>query len=104
MIVTDSTPLEAGIKDFIFVCKKQPFAITCSPYLPKIAENYVDLDLVLKLNIPLKNIQCTRLSYAGQFTRIVGQISQTVQCVVSGKMIGTSHLKAKVVHDLQPCG
>ena len=54
MIVTDSTPLEAGIKDFIFVCKKQPFAITCSPYLPKIPENYVDLDLVLKLNIPIE--------------------------------------------------
>ena len=86
--------------DFVYVCKKQPFAITCSPYLPKIRENYVDMDLVLKMNIPMKNIQCTRINYAGQFTRIVGQISQTVQCVVSGKAKGTAHLKAKVVRDL----
>ena len=86
--------------DFVYVCKKQPFAITCSPYLPKIKENYVDMDLVLRMNIPIKNIQCTRINFAGQFTRIVGQISQTVQCVVSGKAKGTAHLKAKVVRDL----
>ena len=34
------------------------------------------------------------------FIRIVGQISQTVQCVDSGQAVGTSHLKAKVVCDL----
>jgi hypothetical protein len=100
MILTDSTQLEAGVTDFIYVCKKQPFAITCSPYLPKISENYVDLDMVLKMNIPMKNIQCTRLHYAGQNSRIVGQISQTIQCVVAGKTHGTAHLKAKVVRDL----
>ena len=100
MILTDSTPLQAGITDFIYVCKKQPFSITCSPYMPKIPENYIDLDLVLKLGIPLRNIRCTRISYAGQGTRIVGQISQTIQCVVSGKPYGTTHLKASVVRDL----
>jgi hypothetical protein len=42
----------------------------------------VDLDLVLK------NI------------RIVGQISQTIQCVVAGKAHGAAHLRAKVVRDL----
>ena len=92
--------MEAGAKDFIFVCKKEPFAITCSPSLPKTIETYVDLDLVLRLNIPMKNLQCTRLTYAGQYTRVVGQISQTVQCVVAGKALGSSHLKAKVVRDL----
>ena len=86
--------------DFVYVCKKQPFAITCSPYLPKISENYVDMDLVLKMNIPMKNLQCTRITFAGQNTRIVGQISQTVQCVVSGKTKGNAYLKAKVVRDL----
>ena len=40
------------------------------------------------------------MHYAGQFTRVVGQIRQTVQCVVAGKTIGTTHLKAKVVRDL----
>ena len=62
MLVTDSTILEAGAKDFVFVCKKQPFAITCSPSLPKTIETYVDLDVVLRLNIPMKNLQCTRLT------------------------------------------
>ena len=98
--MTDSTPYEAGAKDFVFVCKKQPFAITCSPSLPKTHETFVDLDLVLRMNIPMKNLQCTRLTFAGQYTRIVGQISQTVQCVVAGKALGSSHLKAKVVRDL----
>ena len=48
----------------------------------------------------MKNIQCTRITFAGQNTRIVGQINQTVQCVVSGKTKGTAYLKAKVVRDL----
>ena len=100
MIVTDVVDLTAGAKEFIYVCKKQPFAISCSPYMPKLPKTYVDLDLVLKLNIPMKNLQCTRMNLSGQFTRIVGQISQTVQCVVSGQAVGTSHLKAKVVRDL----
>ena len=100
MLLTDSSQQEAGVIDFIYVCKKQPFSITCSPYLPKIEENYVDLDLVLKMNIPIKNIQCTRLHYAGHHTKVVGQISQTVQCVVSGKTRGNAYLKAKVVRDL----
>jgi hypothetical protein len=100
MIVTDSNKLEAGVIDFVYVCRKQPFAVTCSPYLPKTPDNYVDLDLVLKMNIPIKNIQCTRQNYAGQNIRIVGQISQTIQCVVAGKALGAAHLKAKVVRDL----
>ena len=52
------------------------------------------------MNIPMKNLQCTRQNYAGQNIRIVGQISQTIQCVVAGKVLGTAHLKAKVVRDL----
>lgn len=100
MLVTDANNLEAGAKDFIYVCRKRPFAITCSPYFQKISETYIDLDLVLKMDIPIKNFQCTRINISGHSTRIVGQISQTVQCVVSGKLCGTSHLKAKVVRDL----
>ena len=48
----------------------------------------------------MRNFQCTRITISGHHTRIVEQISQTVQCVVSGKLCGTSHLKAKVVRDL----
>ena len=100
MILTDAINLEAGARDFVYVCKKRPFAITCSPYFQKISETYIDLDLVIKMDIPIKNFQCTRITISGHPTRIVGQISQTVQCVVSGKLCGTSHLKAKVVRDL----
>ena len=64
------------------------------------SETYIDDDLVIKRDIPIKNFQCTRITISGHPTRIVGQISQTVQCVVSGKLRGTSHLKAKVVRDL----
>ena len=96
----DSVQLQAGARDFIFVCKKQPFALTCSPYMPKINDTYIDMDLVLKLNLPMKNLQCTRLTFAEQFTRIVGQVNQTVQCVVAGKAMGSYHIKAKVVRDL----
>lgn len=100
MILTDSVLLEAGAKDFVYVSKKQPFSITCSPYLPKLNETYIDQDLALKMDIPIKQLQCTRIMISGHKTRIVGQISQTVQCVLSGKLHGTAHLKAKVVRDL----
>ena len=66
----------------------------------KLPETYVDLNLLLKLNIPMKNLQYTITILSGQFTRIVGQISQTVQCVVSGQKVRAYHLKAKVVRDL----
>ena len=99
MILTDSVQLEAGAKDFVYVSKKQPFSITCSPYLPKPNETYIDQDLALKMDIPIKQLQCTRITISGHKTRIVGQISQTVQCVVSGKLHGTAHW-SKVLHSM----
>ena len=38
--------------------------------------------------------------FAGQNTRIAGQINQTVPCVVAGKLHVTAHLKANIVQDL----
>ena len=60
----------------------------------------IDLELVNKMKIPLKNIRVTRMSVQGHNLRCVGVVSQTIQCVVNGKVSGTIHLYAKVVRDL----
>ena len=86
-----------GTRDFVLQCHKRPFALTVSPFLPKSPENLIDLELVEFLNIPIKKIEARRFSFAGIETRIVGHISQTVQCVLNGKICGTTHLKAAVV-------
>ena len=89
-----------GTRDFVLQCHKRPFAMTVSPLLPKSPENLIDLELVEFLNIPIKKIEARRFSFAGIETRIVGHVSQTVQCVVNGKIQGTTHLKAAVVRHL----
>ena len=72
--------------------------MTISPLLPKSPENLIDLELVEFLSI--KKIEARIFSFAGIETRIVGHVSQTVQCVVNGKIKGTTHLKAAVVRHL----
>ena len=86
--------------DVTFVCGKVPFAVSCSSDLPHKDCNIIDLDLINKMKIPLKNIRVTRISIQGNDLRCVGVISQTIQCVVGGKISGTIHLYAKVVRDL----
>ena len=98
-IKTDKVIVENG-EDFTFVCRKVPFAISCSTDLPHGDVNLVDLDLVLKMKIPLRNIRVTRMSLLGHDVRAVGRIKQTVQCVHQGRVQGTVHLEAKVVRDL----
>ena len=58
------------------------------------------LELTEFLDIPIKKIEARKFSFAGTETRVVGHISQTVQCVVNGKTSGTIHLKASVVRHL----
>ena len=98
-IKTDKVIVENG-EDFTFVCRKIPFAISCSTDLPHGDVNLIDLDLVLKMKIPLRNIRVTRMSLLGHDVRAVGRIKQTVQCVHQGRVQGTVHLEAKVVRDL----
>ena len=99
MVITDKVNSQNGA-DFTFVCGKVPFAMSCSSDLPHRNFNAIDLDLVNKMKIPLKNIRVTRMSLLGHDLRCVGVISQTVQCVVDGKISGTIHLYAKVIRDL----
>ena len=100
MIKTDSNVDKLGTRDFVFSCHNRAFAATWSPLLPKPTESLIDLELTEFLDIPIKKIEARKFSYAGMDTRIVGHISQTVQCVVNGKTSGTIHLKASVVRHL----
>ena len=98
-MITDKVYTQNGA-DFTFVCGKVPFAISCSEDLPHKNFNMIDLDLVNKMKIPLKNIRVTRMTIQGHDLRCVGVVSQTIQCVADGKISGTIHLYAKVVRDL----
>ena len=98
-IMTDKVIVPNGT-DFTFVCKKIPFAISCLSELPYRDTNLVDLDLINKMGIPLRNIKVTRMSLLGRDVRAVGRIKQTIQCVSKGQVQGTIHLEAKVVRDL----
>ena len=98
-IITDSVQVKGGA-DFTFMCSKIPFAVSCTKNLPHGAYNYIDLDLINQMDIPLLNIKVTRMSILGRDVRAVGSISQTVQCVHKGKVQGTVHLEAKVVRNL----
>ena len=98
-ITTDKVNVPEGA-DFTFVCKKIPFAISCWSEIPYRDANLVDLDLVNKMGIPLRNIKVTRMSLLGHDVRAVGRIKQTIQCVHKGRVQGTIHLEAKVVRDL----
>ena len=98
-IKTDKVVVENGA-DYTFVCRKIPFAISCSSDFPHGDVNLIDLDLANKMKIPLRNIRVTRMSILGHDMRAVGRIKQTVQCVHQGRVQGNVHLEAKVVRDL----
>ena len=98
-ITTDKVIVENGT-DFTFVCRKIPFAISCTSDLPHGDTNLIDLELVNKMRIPLRNIRVTRMSLLGHDVRAVGRIKQTIQCVHNGRIQGTVHLEGKVVRDL----
>ena len=97
-IKTDKVVVENGA-DFTFVCRKVPFSISCSEIYNG-DTNLIDLDLVNKMRIPLRNIRVTRMSLLGHDVRAVGRIKQTVQCVVNGRVQGNVHLEGRVVRDL----
>lgn len=99
MVITDKIAVRGGA-DYTFVCSKIPFAITCSSELPHGDHNLIDLDLVNKMKIPIKNIKVKRMILLGRNVRYVGSVSQTIQCVNRGKVCGTIHLQALVVRDL----
>ena len=100
MLSPDHNTSKLGSKDFIFQVNKWPFSITCNPLLPSITETFIDLSLVKDMKIPLKKVECRKISYGGLETKLVGTISQTVQVVYDGVPSGTMHLKAKVIRHL----
>jgi hypothetical protein len=100
MIKTDYHADSLGNRDYVFSCHNRAFAATWSPLLPRPSETLIDLELTEFLDIPIKKIEARKFSFAGTETRVVGHISQTVQCVVNGKTSGTAHFKASVVRHL----
>ena len=98
-IITDSTAVKNGT-DYSFVCSKIPFSISCSSRLQHGGYNFIDLDLVNKMKIPLQKIKVCRMTYLGEKLRSVGYIDQTVHCVHNGVVQGTVHLSAKVIRNL----
>ena len=97
--ITDKVPVKNGA-DYTFVCSRIPFAVSCSSILPHGDHNLIDMDLVLKMKIPLQKIKVERFSIMGETVRTVGVISQTIQCVWQGRISGNIHITAKVVRDL----
>ena len=73
--ITDKINFENGA-EFVFVCRRIPFAMSCSRDLQHKNFNVIDLDLVNKMKIPLKKIRVARISIQGQNLRSVGVISQ----------------------------
>ena len=84
MSITDKVAVRGGA-DYTFVCSKIPFAITCSTDLPHTEHNLIDLDLINKMKIPLRNVKVKRMVLMGRNVRYVGSVSQTIQCVRQGK-------------------
>ena len=99
VFITDKVPVKNGA-DYTFVCSRIPFAVSCSSNLPHGEYNLIDMDLVLKMKIPLQRIRVERYPIMGEIMRAVGVISQTVQCVQQGRVSGNIHIQAKVVRDL----
>ena len=97
--ITDKVVVENGA-EYTFVCSKIPFAVSFSSHLPHEEYNFMDLDLINRMKIPLQKIKVERCSIMGQTFRAVGFVSQTVQCVHQGKILGNIHVTARVVRDL----
>ena len=69
-------------------------------FLPPLNAQTLKVLCGLQSRATIKHLQCTRINLSGQFTRNIGQDSQTLQCIVSGQAVGTFQLKSKVVRDL----
>ena len=87
-------------REYVFACKGRPFVALVSPHLPNTNSTLIDYDLIKKLGLKLNNVQCRKFCYGGHKTRIMGQVSTTVQCVQAGRITGIFSIKALAVRDL----
>ena len=90
-----------GDTEYVFCCKNRPFAVLCSEHLPTPATSMIDHNLVMELGLKMNDLQCKKISFAGQKLRLLGKISTTVQCIKDGKMFANIHLRASVVENLK---
>ena len=71
-----------------------------SQRIPTPTISLIDFQFVQDLGLKLSDIQCSKFTFAGHRLRILGKISQTVQCVKNGKLSGNIHIRANVVENL----
>ena len=88
-------------KEFIFCVKGRPFPCLLSPYLPTPTASLIDYNLVRDLGLKMTDLKCEKFSYGGFKMRILGKVSQSVQCIHNGVSSGYFHIKANVVKDLE---
>ena len=88
-------------KEFIFCVKGRPFPCLVSPYLPTPTASLIDYNLVRDLGLKMTDLKCEKFSYGGFKMRILGKVSQSVQCIHNGVSSGYFHIKANVVKDLE---
>jgi len=100
LVQTMSNDGMQGDREFVFACKSRPFSVMTSPNFPVPAFTMVDLSLVRELNLRMTDLQCTKLTYAGQKLRVLGKISTSVQCILDGRPAGNMHFQASVVQDV----
>ena len=84
----------------MFSYKGRPFVALVSTHLPTPNSTYIDHLLCAELGLRLSDIQCKKMSFAGQKLRLLGKISCTVQCVLDGNIFGSYQLKANVIENL----
>merc|ERR1719154_445672 len=87
-------------EEFVFCHKGRPFAVLSSPHFPTPEATFIDHLLVKELGLKMNDIQCKKISFCGQKLRLLGKISCSIQCVKSGAIVGTFHLKANVIENL----
>ena len=80
-------------EEHVFLYKGRPFVALVSTHLPTPNSTYIDHLLCAELGLKLSDIQCKKMSFAGQKLRLLGKISCTVQCVLDGNIFGSYQLK-----------
>ena len=87
-------------EEFVFCHKGRPFAVLSSPHFSIPEATYIDHLLVKELGLKMNDIQCKKISFCGQKRRLLGKISCSIQCVKSGAIVGSFHLTANVIQNL----
>ena len=88
-------------KELVFCYRNRPFAVLQSSFLPTPTSTYIDHQLVMELGMKMTDVNCKKISFAGQKLRFLGRVSFSAQCVNDGNIFGSYQFKASVIENLQ---